>query len=80
LLVAFRLAVAERLGPHRIILLEEPFAHLDAQRRGGALAMLRSFQMQTGWQVILITRDANLADAAAELFATPTIVDLANVA
>jgi len=59
-LVLARSARGEEPG---LLLLDDPFASLDAQRRAAVLTMLGDFQEETGWQIILFTKDASLRSA-----------------
>ncbi len=58
--------IARALAQHpRILLLDEPTAHLDLSRRGQILRLLRTLQAQ-GVTIILTTHDATLAADGAE--------------
>lgn len=43
-----------------LLLLDDPFTALDPMRRSLALNMLRRFQLDKGWQVVLFTKDKAL--------------------
>ena len=54
------LALSARGAGPGLLLLDDPFASFDVQRRAAALTMIRDFQDETGWQIILFTKDAAL--------------------
>ncbi|OGS12932.1 MAG: hypothetical protein A2234_04855 [Elusimicrobia bacterium RIFOXYA2_FULL_58_8] len=54
------LAAAARGAEPGLMLLDDPFPALDAPRRAAALTMLRHFQRETGWQLIIFTKDKTL--------------------
>jgi DNA repair exonuclease SbcCD ATPase subunit len=63
-LLAARLALAARSRSGRaLIVLDEPFQAIDDDRAGRALSLLRRFQQQRDWQILLLSKD----DAAAAL-------------
>lgn len=66
---AARLALALRSSPGgaQLIALDEPFLTLDAKRERNCLEYLRAFQEDHGWQVVLLTKEERLRDAAAEV-------------
>jgi DNA repair exonuclease SbcCD ATPase subunit len=66
---AARLALALRSSPGgaQLIALDEPFLTLDAARERNCLEYLRAFQEEHGWQVVLLTKEERLRDAAGEL-------------
>jgi DNA repair exonuclease SbcCD ATPase subunit len=67
--LAARLALARKSRPETgILVLDEPFYTLDAQRMRQALTMLKNFQTQTGWQIIILTKDQELVQQAQRLF------------
>lgn len=59
---AARLALAKKHadGP-RILVLDEPFTALDETRESRMVDLLRDFQQQNNWQVILFTKEKRLA-------------------
>jgi ABC-type hemin transport system ATPase subunit len=69
-LLAARLTMARRarLGPEglapALLVLDEPFYTLDAARERLALKLLAAFHKSTGWQIIILTKDAALPEAA----------------
>lgn len=66
---AARLALALRSSPGgpQLIALDEPFLTLDAARERNCLEYLRAFQEEHGWQLVLLTKEERLRDAAAEM-------------
>jgi hypothetical protein len=76
---AARLTLALKSTPdeeHRLLVLDEPFTSLDPTRVANALAMVRRIQDDHGWQVVLFTKDPDLADAAATGLKDPVRHDL----
>jgi DNA sulfur modification protein DndD len=68
-LLAVRLALAarSRAGPG-VIVLDEPFHNLDRSRTEFALEVLKEFQREKHWQVILFTKEEETVTRARELF------------
>lgn len=62
LMLGMRLCLAaESFGERdRIMLLDDPFLNLDAERTEKAIAALRSFHVSTGCQLVFFTKDENL--------------------
>ena len=73
------LALKTRLGAGglapALLVLDEPFYTLDQGRAVAALKLLAAFQKETGWQIILLTKDTAVR-AAAEAVIPATIVEL----
>jgi DNA repair exonuclease SbcCD ATPase subunit len=72
-LLAARLVLARKSAggsPARgaVIILDEPFITLDRTRTGRALLVLKEFFENTGWQIILFTKDEALETQAREVF------------
>jgi recombinational DNA repair ATPase RecF len=69
-LFAARLALARRAadGGDRILVLDEPFLALDPRRRRSALELLESFQAETGWQVVVLTKERELVTELKSVF------------
>ena len=69
-MLAARLTIARRsrLGPEglapALLVLDEPFYTLDTERERLALKLLGNFHKSTGWQIIILTKDAALPAAA----------------
>ncbi len=69
-MLAARLTIARRsrLGPEglapALLVLDEPFYTLDPERERLALKLLGNFLRSTGWQIIILTKDAALPAAA----------------
>lgn len=69
-MLAARLTIARRarLGPEGLapamLVLDEPFYTLDPERERLALKLLGNFHKNTGWQIIILTKDAALPAAA----------------
>ena len=51
-------------SPPELLVLDEPFCTMDTSRRDLALRLLAHFHADTGWQIILLTKDAALPAAA----------------
>ena len=67
--LAARLALATKTGRTTgILVLDEPFLALDHQRVEGALRVLRSFRERQGWQMVILTKDPQLAVSARAVF------------
>ncbi|MCM2266544.1 MAG: AAA family ATPase [Elusimicrobiales bacterium] len=72
-MLAARLAIARRsrlgqAGPApALLLLDEPFYTLDQARTRLALLLLAAFHKNTGWQIIILTKDPGVAAEAARL-------------
>jgi len=71
-MLAARLMMARkaRTGPDgslspALIVLDEPFYTLDSVREAAALGLLAAFQKTTGWQIVILTKDAAVAPRAA---------------
>ena len=69
-MLAARLAIARKARGNRpgLLVLDEPFYTIDGPREQAAVSMLKEFQAQTGWQVLLLTKDAALAATAAAAY------------
>jgi putative ABC transport system ATP-binding protein len=60
-----RVAIARALaGEPRLILADEPTGNLDSARSGEIIALLRSIAHERGASVVLVTHDAEAANAA----------------
>lgn len=74
---AMRLALAKRLiEGEAVIVLDDPFLTLDHQRQLNALQTLKGFVAQTGWQTILLTKDAGLKNEFTRIFSGTMVHDL----
>ena len=69
-MLAARLAIARKArgGKPGFLVLDEPFYTIDGPREQAAVRLLKDFQTQTGWQVLLLTKDAALAATAAAAY------------
>ncbi len=68
-LFAARLALAKLATTGKSLLaLDEPFTSFDKYRLDNALAMLKKFYDENGWQIIILTKDEFLVDQVKELF------------
>jgi DNA repair exonuclease SbcCD ATPase subunit len=68
-LFAARLALAKLATTGKSLLaLDEPFTSFDKYRLDNALAMLKKFYDENGWQIIVLTKDEFLVDQVKELF------------
>ncbi len=70
-LFAARAALARRShddGRPGILVFDEPFASFDDERDVRCLEFLRKFQNETGWQIILFTKDRRFFEEARTMF------------
>jgi len=70
-LLACRLTLARKAfqgDREAILVMDEPFLTLDTERVARALEVLQEFQQNTGWQIFLFTKDAELAEKAEAQF------------
>ncbi len=66
--LAARLALARKAVEREgVLILDEPFHALDRKRVELALRLIARFQRETGWQVILLSKDEGLVDLATEI-------------
>jgi DNA sulfur modification protein DndD len=75
--LAARLVLAKKsqdANKQGIIVLDEPFLALDRPRTNCALAVLGEFRKNTGWQIILFTKDEELANEAHLVFGSELCV------
>lgn len=68
--LATRLSLARRSMKDRqgLLVLDDPFLMLDHDRERRALEMVDQFMNETGWQVILFTKDKQLKDLCAKIW------------
>ncbi len=67
--LACRLALAKSLGRERAVLVfDEAFKNLDRKRVLRALGMIAAFREETGWQLVFMTKDVDLADSLGTVF------------
>ncbi len=75
--LASRLVLAERaLSSPGILLFDEAFAALDLERRSRALALLRRFREEHGWQLVIFTMDPGLAEEVQSSFPGAVVHEL----
>ena len=68
-LLAARLALALRsFAGQGVMVLDEPFHSLDAERQRKALSLLASFHRKRGWQIILFSKEVDIVVGVKELF------------
>ncbi len=82
-MLAARLTMARkaRLGAHgalspALLLLDEPFYALDPARTAAALKLLGTFHAETGWQIILLTKDPSIKESAKAVSLPVSCVEL----
>jgi ABC-type molybdenum transport system ATPase subunit/photorepair protein PhrA len=75
--LASRLVLAERaISSPGILLFDEAFAALDLERRSRALALLRRFREEHGWQLVIFTMDPGLAEEVQDGFPGAVVHEL----
>ncbi len=68
LLWTFRIAMATKARSEpALFVLDDPFLAVDWERIGKCLHVLRETLVSAGWQIVLLTKDDRLAEAAAAL-------------
>ena len=68
-MLAARLTLARQaVQGEGLLLLDEPFQALDRRRVEQALRLVAGFQRETGWQVVLLSKDEGLAGLAGAVF------------
>jgi energy-coupling factor transporter ATP-binding protein EcfA2 len=76
-LFAARLALSVRAAPEGgVLLLDEPFLSLDADREERALRMLKNFQEKNGRQIIIFGKEKGLTERLRKLFPDLVVHDL----
>ena len=58
-----------RLSP-ALLVLDEPFHTLDQDRTRAAVKLLAAFQKETGWQIVILTKDPSVPGMAEDLNVT----------
>jgi energy-coupling factor transporter ATP-binding protein EcfA2 len=75
-MLAARLALAKRAADgERLLIFDEPFVAFDGKRLNHAVGMLRAFQDETGWQIIMLTKDDLVVEAFRRSFPEDTLVE-----
>lgn len=65
----FKLFLARKTVPkYGILLLDEPFVHLDIERIDSALSYLKTFQEETRYQICFFTKQEELAEIVLKVF------------
>jgi DNA repair exonuclease SbcCD ATPase subunit len=64
-----------KLAP-AVIVLDEPFYTLDPEREAAALRLLAAFRAETGWQMIVLTKDPAVPGKAEEAGLPVTLIKL----
>ncbi|AXR60606.1 ATP-binding protein [Leptospira mayottensis] len=65
----FKLFLARKTVPkYGILLLDEPFVHLDIERIDSALSYLKTFQEETRYQICFFTKQEELAEIVLKIF------------
>lgn len=73
----FKLFLARKTVPKNgILLLDEPFVHLDRDRIESALSYLKTFQKETQYQICFFTKQDELAETVLEFFQNSTKIPL----
>ena len=73
---AARLSLARKSNPDKngIIVLDEPFHSMDSDRVGNAVKMLKKFKDDSGWQIVVFTKDELLNSKMRSAFGTDAMV------
>lgn len=67
--LVFKLFLARKTVPkYGILLLDEPFVHLDTERIDSALSYLKAFQKETEYQICFFTKQEELAETVLKIF------------
>jgi DNA repair exonuclease SbcCD ATPase subunit len=75
-MLAARLALARRAADgERLLIFDEPFVAFDGKRLNQAAGMLRAFQDETGWQIIMLTKDEQVVEAFRRSFDIASLVE-----
>ena len=75
-MLAARLALAKRAADgERLLVFDEPFVAFDGTRLNRAVDMLRTFQDETGWQIIMLTKDDQVVEAFRGAFDGGSLVE-----
>jgi DNA repair exonuclease SbcCD ATPase subunit len=73
-LLAARFALARRARDGAgLLVLDEPFLALDNVRRTNALAVLRDLHYESGWQIVLLTKDPALVEETRSVFPSDAV-------
>ncbi|MDH5655534.1 MAG: AAA family ATPase [Spirochaetia bacterium] len=71
---ASRLALASKISREKgILLLDDPFLHLDEVRIHAAVKLLKEFSEEKGWQIIFFTKEEKLSHLLAKTFHDVTV-------
>ena len=74
---AARLALASKVaGEKSILVLDDPFLHLDEKRKESAVQMLHDFQIDNKWQILFFTKEKDLLDNLKKAFENCLVHDL----
>ncbi|MFP4430009.1 MAG: ATP-binding protein [Spirochaetaceae bacterium] len=77
LMWTFRVAMAKKARPEpAILVLDDPFLAVDKGRIGKCLLLLRDSLISEGWQVVLLTKDRSLGEAATTLHPKSVLYEL----
>jgi len=78
-LLSARFALALKAKSNaQILILDEPFLSMDRRRTENALRLLKRFQEQKGWQIIIFSKDEDMESIGREVF-SDTLVHRLNV-
>jgi hypothetical protein len=75
-LLAARLVLARKSVPEdrpAVVVLDEPFMTLDRPRTGNVILVLKEFRESSGWQIVLFTKDEELAASMARTFGNEAV-------
>ncbi len=77
LMWTFRVAMAKKARSEpAILVLDDPFLAVDKGRIGKCLLLLRDSLISEGWQVVLLTKDRSLGEAATKLHPKSVLYEL----
>ncbi|WP_165783927.1 ATP-binding protein, partial [Leptospira ellisii] len=75
--LVFKLFLARKTVPKKgILLLDEPFIHLDPERTETALYYLRNFAEETEYQIVFFTKQEELASKIENFFGNSNLIRL----
>ena len=75
-MLAARLALARHAADgERLLVFDEPFVAFDEKRLNHAIGMLKNFQNETSWQIIMLTKDDQVVEAFRRSFPVDDLIE-----